>query len=185
MNIKKYFLRSLLIALALSAGVGIVIFLIGEFGDVEVRLLITTLSIGGFSLTGLCSSTLLERPNFRNFSIVGMIVSVTSFALTILTIWELLNLDVVWKLMIISMIVTVALSHASLLLLLNPINKEVRRTREFTMLTIAIVGLMLINSTITEFSEGELYFRFLGVFAILNVLGTIATPILNKTTSNK
>jgi hypothetical protein len=27
---------------------------------------------------------------------------------------------------------------------------------------------------------GEFYFRLLGVFAILDVLGTIVTPILNK-----
>ena len=41
---------------------------------------------------------------------------------------------------------------------------------------------MLIKSTMIEFNEPEFYFRLLGVFSILDVLGTIATPILNRIT---
>ncbi|TYP74186.1 hypothetical protein BD809_1041 [Aquimarina intermedia] len=54
-------------------------------------------------------------------------------------------------------------------------------------LFISIVGLMLIKLTFSEFNESEFYFRLLGVFAILDILGTIATPVLNNirgTTAN-
>ena len=44
---------------------------------------------------------------------------------------------------------------------------------------------MLIKSTLTEFSESEFYFRLLGVFSILDVLGTIVTPVLNRVTEKE
>lgn len=61
MNVKKVFLITMIISLSISALVGIVLFLIGSFGYLELRILLTTLAIGGFSLTGLCSSLLYDK----------------------------------------------------------------------------------------------------------------------------
>ena len=51
---------------------------------------------------------------------------------------------------------------------------------------ISIVAVMLIFLVLEIIDEpGEYYFRLIGVFAILDVLGTIVTPILHKVYSTK
>lgn len=181
-NFKKYFLKTLVIALSISALIGIFIFLVGDFGETETQLLLTTLTIGGFSLSGLCSATIQNKNNLKYFSNIGMIVSVIGFLLTIGLIWELDGFSSTWQGMIIFTILSVAIAHASLLLKINPKPNYIKYSLIGTIVFITLVAIMLIKSTLTEFNESEFYFRLLGVFSILNVLGTIATPILNRIT---
>ena len=181
-DFKKYFVRILVIALSISALIGIFIFLLGDFGETEAKLLLTTLAIGGYSLTGLCSSTIQNRNDLKYFSIIGMIVSVIGFLITISTIWEFDDFKNLWKGMTIFIILSVAIAHASLLLQIKPKNDNIKYLLIGTIIFISLVALMLIKSTMIEFNEPEFYFRLLGVFSILDVLGTIATPILNRIT---
>ena len=177
---KTFFLRSLIVALSISALIGIFIFLVGDFGDTEARILATTLSIGGFSLTGLCSANLKTSSRYEMFSNIGMIVSVLGFIFTLITIWEFAITDHDWKAMLTFIILAVAMAHVALLLLIKPKTNLIRILLIATMTCISIVAFMLIKSTWSEFKEAEFYFRVLGVFAILDVLGTIVTPIMNR-----
>ena len=52
-KLKKIFLITLTIALSISALIGIYIFVFGNFREIEGKLLMTTLAIGGFSVTAL------------------------------------------------------------------------------------------------------------------------------------
>lgn len=184
-DFKKYFLRTLVIALSISALIGIFIFLVGDFGETEIRLLLTTLTIGGYSLTGLCSASIQNRNDLKSFSIIGMIISVIGFLITIGAIWEFVDLEDIWKAMMIFIILSVAIAHASLLLQIRPKTDKIKYALIGTIVFISLVALMLIKSTLTEFDESEFFFRLLGVFSILDVLGTIATPILNRITEKK
>jgi len=49
-----------------------------------------------------------------------------------------------------------------------------------TIVFIIIVAIMLINAIIYDFEQAEFYFRLLGVFAILDVLGTITTTLSSR-----
>ncbi|MCX2718640.1 hypothetical protein [Lentiprolixibacter aurantiacus] len=184
-NYKKYFLRTLIVALVISAVIGIVIFLVGDFGETEIKLLFTTLAIGGFSLTGLSSSTIHNRAGFRSFALIGMLISVLAFLTTIITIWDIIDPDYMWQTVLIFIILSVSIAHISLLFQISPKTNKVKYALIGTIVFISIVALMLIKSTINKFEENEFYFRLLGVFAILDVLGTIATPILNRITEKK
>lgn len=185
LDFKKYFLRTLVIALSVSALIGIFIFLVGDFGETEFRLLLTTLTIGGYSLTGLCSATNQKKKDLKPFSLVGMLISIMGFVITLGSIWEIIDFNDIWKTMVVFIILSVAIAHISLLLLISPKTDSVRYSLITTIIFISIVALMLIKSTMTEFEETEFYFRLLGVFSILDVLGTITTPILNKITEKK
>ena len=185
LNLKKYFLRTLIVALSISALVGIFIFIFGDFGETEVRLLLTTLTIGGYSLTGLCSSTIQNRNDLRTFSVIGILISILGFITTIGAIWELIDFNNIWQPMVIVMVLSVAIGHISLLLQIRPRTDSIKYALTGTIVFISIVALMLIKSILSEFSESEIYYRLLGVFSILDVLGTIGTPIMNKTTEKK
>lgn len=184
-DFKRYFLITLILALSISALIGIFIFLVGDFGKTEIRLLLTTLTVGGYSLTGLCSATNQKQPELKSFSIIGMLISIIGFAITIAAIWEIINFEDIRQTMVIFIILSVAMAHISLLLLITPKTEHVRYSLIATIVFVSIVALMLIKSTLTEFDDSEFYFRLLGVFSILDVLGTIATPLLNRITEKK
>ncbi len=97
LNYKKYFIITLIVALSISALIGIIIFLFGDFGEIEIQLLLTTLSIGGYSLTGLCSYIIYNRKDLKAFSIYGMLISINGFISTIMAIWEIFDFENLWK----------------------------------------------------------------------------------------
>lgn len=72
MNYKKYLLISLIVALVISALIGIYIFLFSDGTETEMNVLSTTVSIGVFSLIGLCCATLQNRKGLKWLSILGV-----------------------------------------------------------------------------------------------------------------
>lgn len=181
-NFKKVFLITMIISLSISALIGIFLFLFGKFGEIEAKLLITTLTIGFYSLTGLCCSVLYERRKSIPLALSGIMISIIGFLFTILVIWGVINLKNSWKPMTIFIILTISFAHSSLLSLIKSEKRLVNTILLTTIIFIFIVALMLINLVLDEIRmrNGELYYRLLGVFAILDVLGTIIIPILNK-----
>ncbi len=181
-NFKKTFLITMIISLSISALIGIFVFLFGDFGETEARLLLSTLAIGGYSLTGLCCSVLYEKRKFTPLAISGMIISVIGFIYTLLMIWEAIDFwdEGSWKTLIIFIVLAFSTAHSCLLLLIKSDKTLVNGALSATIIFVSIVALMLIVMTLNEFDLGEFSFRLLGVFAILDVLGTIVTPILNK-----
>ncbi len=179
LNLKKYFLWTLIVAFSISAVIGIFIFIFGDFGEIEVKLLLTTLAIGGYSLTGLSCSVIYIRNHLKIFSIIGIMTSIFACLITIITTWEIIDIDDIWKTMIIFIILSVTMAHISLLFQIRPKMNNIKYLLIATIIFISIVAIMLIKLTIFEFEEDE-YFRTLGVFSILAILGTIATPIMNR-----
>lgn len=60
---KTLFIRTLISAFSASAIVGFFILLLGEFGDLEIQILLTTFALGGFSLTltGFCCAVIASK----------------------------------------------------------------------------------------------------------------------------
>src|SRR3989338_1505379 len=186
-NFKKIFLITMIISLSISALIGVFVFLFGNFGETEFRLLMTTLTIVGYSLTGLCCSVLYEKRKFAPLALFGIVISVIGFIYTILLIWEFIDFwdEDSWKALIIFLVLAFSTAHSCLLLLIKSNKSLVNIALSATLIFISIVALMLIIMVLNEFDLGEFSFRLLGVFAILDVLGTIITPILNKVYSLK
>lgn len=66
-------------------------------------------------------------------------------------------------------------------MLIHSENKFVSRALLSIIIVIMFVVLILIIGVLNSFKDaGEFYVRLLGVFAIIDFLGTIVKPILNK-----
>ena len=174
---KKILLATILVSLIISAGIGIVVLLIGEFGDTEQNLLLTTLVVGGFSLTGLaavCAPRIwwlvALRPLGGGISLVGL-------GLSVAIIWGLTDgSELLEKTLISSIVLAVTLAHISLLGIYRTRNPLVQRWQLGAMLAAATLS-ALIMLAIWEYLEADdrgMYIRVVGVVAILDVLGTIA-----------
>lgn len=180
MKTRNLFIKILIPNLILCACVGIWIFLFGDFNEVMINILFTTLLIGIYCLTGLSCAALLKKGRFQIISQLGMGVSIFGLFVSILGIWWFNRFESFWQLTITFTILSFGMAHICLLLLLEPKNRYVSKIVNFTTGVISMVVLMLIWSTVTKFSNGEMYFRVLGVFAILDILGTSGALLVNK-----
>ena len=179
---RNIFLVVLITSLVVSALIAVGIFLFGTFGQMETRILLTTVAVGGFSLTGLCSSLLYDRRRLTVFAVVGMLAAVIGFLVTIGAVWEMVSLgDVLWKAVELAIILSFSLAHSSLLLLGRSEHALINWLLTATLACVVVIAVMLSYLVVSEFNNiSEFFFRLIGVFAVLDVLGTILVPIIRK-----
>lgn len=102
----------------------------------------------------------------------------------LLLIWEIFNFDfldnLLWKFVLTCILLSISFGHICLLLLINSTEKIVKIFRNGTITLSIIMDLFLL---IEIFVETELNWKLLSILAILMVLGTIVTPLLDKLNS--
>ncbi|HEY0050931.1 MAG TPA: hypothetical protein VGB68_16680 [Pyrinomonadaceae bacterium] len=184
LNVKKIFLYLMICSIALSALMGIWAIL---SGDVEYRVLGTTLTIVGTSILGLACGAFLENPRSQKFPliaipVVGIILSVLSALITIWLIWMKTNWsdEVLFKTLAVSSIFAFALSHLSLLSI-----AQLSRRFRWSLITafVVIFALASIISFIIVFeppSESGIVLRLIGVLAVIDAALTVMIPIFHR-----
>ena len=181
---RKNMLKLLVGSLCLSAFIGIVIILIGTFGEIESKVLATTLLIFGYSIPGLCLSTIYEKDRLRSFSIIGMLVVLITCLYTICLVWGIFEFDflssIQWKIILSLNLLCCSSGHISLILLINNKNNLVLVFKNLTVLFSIIIDIMILLPLWDMFDPIDFYYRLMWVLGILITLGTIGTPILNK-----
>ncbi len=190
-SIRRLAVIFIIVSLSLTALIGIVTLLTATFGDLQGKIMLTTLLIAGFSITALCHLAVVDRA-LRVVGFIGIGASAVALLLGVVLVWFSWDnwnsgLDQVFKAFAIVSVIAVSLAHANLLLLLAERHNPLLRAALFTTVGfIALVALLIILPIATEGEipgeNGELYFRILGVAAILDVLGTIVLPVINRFT---
>jgi uncharacterized membrane protein len=181
----------IIVSLSIAALFGIVTLLTGEFGEIQGKILLTTLAMAGFSITALCHLAVVGR-SLRIVGFVGIAVSALAFVTGAVLIWrDWSNWSDVWELTLktfaVFAIAAVSIAHANLLLLLSGRRNQILRvTLWITVALIAVVAVLIIIPVVTEGEipgdNGDAYWRVFGVFAILDVLGTIVLPVVGRVT---
>lgn len=176
--IKRHLIKVMIIMLLFSAAIGIFIILTGDFSRTLTNSLTTCLTIAGYSLSGLCSTTIYNK--LKTFSLVGLWVAGLGLLIALIAIWDVVDFNIIWKPLVILIIFSAAIAQASLLLLITPKTKLVKAV----ILLLILITFMLVKTVLTEYEENNIYFQILAVFTICYLLGIILTPILHKTISN-
>jgi hypothetical protein len=179
-HLKKLLLRILIVSLSVSALTGIIIFLLGKFGDTEEKILLTTVAVGASSLLGLCCATVYPNIRLKLLGTTGVILSAIALVYTLVLIWGKFDNRLMGQLYLSLILWTATIAHICLLLLITCANSLVKKVLTTTIVCILIVSTMLSVLIWADKLTNEFFFRLLGVFAILDALGTIVTPILNK-----
>lgn len=178
-----------IVSLSLAALLGIVTLFTGEFGEVQAKVMLTTLLVAGFSITALCHLAVVGRaPRLVGF--VGVGVSGVALLLGLVLLWRTWETwNDVWeatlKAFVILAILAVSLAQANLLLLLaGRRHRAVRIGLIITLVCIALIVALVSPPILTNGDipgeNGDTYWRFVGVVAILDALGTIVVPVLGR-----
>lgn len=184
---RKALLIATLSSLVISAAIGILIFLFGDFGDTQQHLLLTTLAVGCFSLAGLASTARTSAWWLWPLRPVGLATSVVALGMVIPLIWELLDdTEIVWKSFITLSVLAFTSAHVSLLGAFAPKNNTVWVWRSVAMLIAFGVAYLIVGAVWGHINadDKDFYLRWLGVAVILDVLGTVGIYPLSKLVGN-
>ena len=180
LNAKKLFLYLFLFSIGVSALVGIAILIFGNFGELEVRVLLTALTITVTSILGLACGAFLETGNGRLVPITGIVLAVVSGVMWMFVIWPEGNRGDTFVRSLLSItIIAAACAHVSLLSLARFEKRFswVHTAAHATIWPLAATLVFLVWDS--HWIGEEISGRVVGVISILVGAVTVMTPIFH------
>ncbi|MBS3091862.1 hypothetical protein J4466_00425 [Candidatus Pacearchaeota archaeon] len=184
---KKFFLFNLIGGLVISALVAVVTVLIGAFNEVTARVLFTLLMVIIHSLVSLAFIWDNEKQNtferLAFFTNVLFFIIVLSFITSILGIWKVIPLEIVWHLYQTYFVIGFASLHGDILS--KALNKEnyidmIIYLNYIFMVIVVLMLLPLIYLDNAMKTLGEIYYRILAAMGIIDGTLSILTIIFYK-----
>jgi len=190
-GIRRVAVWTVVIALVITALIGIYTIVSGAFGETQSKVMLTTLAVAAFSVLALCHLAIVER-DVKAVGWIGIGTSALALICAAVLIWwdfgdYIYQPDGIYgnitKAFAISGLVALSLAHANLMLLLQtaPL-RWIRSSLSVALILIAIVPTLIIPGILTNFSFPpesfqDVYWRFFAVILILDALCTIALPV--------
>jgi hypothetical protein len=180
---KKRFLHAFVVFLGLTALIAIVSVLSGEFGELQMKILVTSFTISAASICSMSCAAFIEKQKQQGLGFSGILLSVVAAILLIFLIWLEFENEWYFKATLTVAVCAVSFAHAFLLVLPDLENKHTWIQKAATT-SIAILGGQIIVALWVEIDH-EAYIRALAVVAIIVVLETLLVPLFMKLKTNK
>lgn len=181
MNLRKLFLYIFIASVVASALIGIGVLLLGSFGEIESRVLMTTFSITLTSILALACGAYYESGKGRAFPIVGIAFAAASATLNVYLIWiGDGGVDAVWKVTATTGLLATAFAHISLISLAT-LDRRFAWSRATIEACVALViAILLYILWFEPESSSDLVSRILGILGIIIASLTLLTPVLHR-----
>jgi hypothetical protein len=177
-SLKKLFLYALIVSVCASAVLGIIAILSGDFGDLQVKVLLTSLTISGASLAGLCCGAAFEAHRGRYFACAGMLLGAVAALLILIGIWGEVSQDAFWKATATVSVFAAGFAHTCLLRLAR---LSRRYLWTFWAAYVLVFGLCtIISGMLWVEPQNDWSFRIMGVNAILVGAVSLLIPIFHR-----
>lgn len=120
MNLKRLFLYVFIASVAASALIGIVVLVLGSFGEIGGRILATTFTITLTSILGLACGVYYESGRGKALPASGIALSVIAALICIYLIWmggdgAVVWRSLTWKSAVTAWLLATAIAHLSLI----------------------------------------------------------------------
>lgn len=180
LNLKKFFLYLLIGSVAVSALLGIGVILFGNFGELETKILLTTLTVTVTSILGLACGAYLETKRGKILPLAGISMAVAAGIFWILVIWNnSAQNDDLAKLLLSITLLAASCAHLSLLSIARLERKFVWSLYGAHILIWSLTAILLFLiwddfGKVSDFTN-----RIIGVLSIGIAALTIVTPIFH------
>ena len=172
-------LRGIVLAsIAVGAVLGVFALVVGELGDTESRIVVTSFLITGAALVSMPSVAAWERDHLGVLPLLGVAATVVGFAWAIAGVWVEYESETLWKIPTTLIIFGVATAGVALLQFarLSP--------RQGWLVTAATVAIGAVALMVTVAIWGEIgsdgYWRAFGAVAIVMTALLAAIPVLHR-----
>ena len=183
-NSKRTFLYLLIASVALSAVIGIVVLIIGNFGEFETKVLLTTLTVTITSILGLACGAYLETGRGRIIPIAGIVVAVVSCAMWIFLVWHgTVHEDFYAQILMSLTLFSATCAHISLLSLATLDHRFIWSRYAFIVADSVLTAYLLFLIWNDKWIDNDITPRVIGVLSILVAALTLVTPIFHKLSS--
>lgn len=186
LDLRRIFLISLIASVATSAVIGIGVLLLGNFGLIEVSVLMTTMVITIVSVLGLACGAYIEIRGAKLLPYAGIALSVIAGLMSVFIIWHILDDDEIFiKSFLTITLLATACSHLCLLCLAR-LDQRFSWTRISAVVCVVLLCAILLYILWFEpTGESDLIYRILGILGIVLASITVVTPVLHKLSSDK
>jgi hypothetical protein len=175
---KKTALWLLIGSVVVSALLGIWAIVSGEFGELQARVLLTTLTITGASVCGLACGAYWETGRGRALPALGTLLAIVGAGFLIFGIWYKTSGMNYWKVSASICLMAIATAHICLLSLARLAPRFRWALVAAYLFTYLLAG-MFIYVLFRE-SSNERLFRVIGVVAILLAAVSLIVPIFHR-----
>lgn len=179
--IKKACLFAVIGFLGLSALIAVVALLTGDFSDTQIRIILTTLTIAGASICGMACFAFIEKRGLLKIGAIGVLCAVIAAGLAIIGIWSEIGGGTYWKYTITFIIASVAFAHCFLLNI--PTLQRSYRWCQYLLVLFVVLLAAQVDFAVWDETSGSVFYRIMGVLAVIVVLLTLIVPILSRFTS--
>ncbi len=178
MNPKRAALWFLIVSVVLSALIGIIAIVSGTFGDIQARIILTTLTISAASLCALACGALWESGRAKALPMAGIALATVTAAVFIFAIWAKISNEEFWKFAASVGLIAVATAHACLLSLAT-LASRFAWSRVAAFVSVYLLALEFIY-VIYATPKGDTFIRIIGVTSIVAAALTILTPVFHR-----
>jgi hypothetical protein len=176
---RKTILRIFLAFLSVTALVAIAILASGrEFGDTEVKILTTSLTISAASICALSCAAFLEKRGSLGIGMTGVLLAAATAVLVIVAIWQSDLQQTYVKTTMSCAVLAIGFAHGCLLALAD-LERRFRWVQFVAAASIVVLAALIVLAVWGSFDD-EPFWRFVAVVAVLVALETLAIPILTR-----
>lgn len=174
---KKAALYTLVASLAVSGLLGIGALVVGSFGSLEAKVLLTSLTISAGSILALACGAAIERNQVLVLARIGFATATLGTVLILFLVWLEIDSTTYVRIMLSVIAVSTALSLLSLLSFAQ-LDGRFSWLPLATMIAAAALTALLLYAIWFDI-RGDLLPRLIGIASIVMTVLTISTPILH------
>ena len=182
MSLKSIFLWAMIGLFTIGGVLGSLFFLLGSFGQLQLRILGTVFSLAIFSLLAMISAGNMSKKSIEGIlGVFGIGASIAAAVLVQPIIWDFWDsTELQFKPVAIASVVSFAVAHA--VLVLGEAKSSLLRVIMWTTLgLIATVSILLITAILNRnFLSSDIIVKLIGFFGVLDVAGTVITFLMRK-----
>ncbi|MEP6637434.1 MAG: hypothetical protein ABJB97_11970, partial [Acidobacteriota bacterium] len=163
---------------AISAALGILAILTGDFGEFQIRIILTTLTISAASICALASGALWESKRTKFLPTAGVTLAIAAALLLVIGIWTEPSGDQFWKFTASLGVLAAATAHACGVSLAR-LAPQFAWARAAAFGAIFFLAFSIIYMIYAD-PQGEIAFRIIGGTSIVVAALTIMMPIFHR-----
>jgi hypothetical protein len=183
-NSKRAFLYLLIGSVALSAVIGIAVLIFGNFGEFEVKVLLTTITVTVTSILGLACGAYLETGRGRIIPLAGIVVASASCVMWIYLVWHgTVHEDFYAQILMSLTLFSATCAHISLLSLANLDKRFLWSRYAFIAADTMLTAYLLFLIWNDKWIDTDTTPRVIGVLSIVVAALTLVTPVFHKLSS--
>lgn len=176
--LRRLSLRLFMAFLCFAALLAIIAVLGGGFGEIQLKIILSSLALAGANVCGMSCAAYMQRRGRHPLPLAGIACAALAALLVIGGLWVESSDETFWKAAFSLVVVSVALSHACGLLI--PRLAASHRPVQLA----GVAGAALLAALILIPLWGEVtdsgYYRFLAVVVIITVLLSLIVPLLAR-----